>query len=85
MLRDEYLREVDRTEFSNCGLQVINVQALNSFAVVKCRIGCECSVNGAGWTAEFLVIDVWINKGQHWKALNRHASIANSDDKTPGV
>jgi SnoaL-like domain len=78
LLRSEYLNEVKRTQFQSCGVEVLNVQMLESFAIVNCRVDCEYALGNSGWKAHFLVTDVWVRKGEDWKILNRHASIPNA-------
>lgn len=77
LLRGGYLDEVKEASFRRCKVEVMDVQMLDSFAIVKCRIQCSYSINNTIWKTTLLVTDIWVKKGDAWKALNRHASMAN--------
>lgn len=82
LLRNEYLDEVKRTEFKSCHVTVLNVQALDTFAVVKCRLQCGYALGQTQWEADFIVTDVWVQKNRQWRVLNRHASVESEPAET---
>ena len=73
--REEYLNSMDSAAFGGCTVSLDQVQMLESTAVVRCRLECECMIADRGWNAVFLVTDVWVRRGATWKAVSRHASV----------
>ncbi len=76
LLRGQYLREVEETKLESCDVRVIDVQELESFAIVRCRMACEYWLEHFSAKAEFFITDVWVRYGEDWKALNRHTTVA---------
>ena len=71
LLTDEYLREVKRVRFMDCGVNPIDIQSIGRFAIVRCQLSCEYFAGDRKWTVEMLLTDIWVNRGGRWKALNR--------------
>jgi len=73
--RAEYIGSVDAAEFGGCHVDVYHVQQLDSIAIVRCLLTCDCTFGQRSWSASFLVTDVWVRQGKSWRAVSRHASI----------
>lgn len=73
--RDEYLASVGSAEFGCCDVAIDGVNLFGDTAVVRCRLECDCVFGQNSWRASFLVTDVWIRRGELWKAVSRHASV----------
>jgi ketosteroid isomerase-like protein len=73
--RQEYLTSVDSAEFGCFTVSVDYVQDLGDTAVVRSHLQCDCMLDKQCWHASFLVTDVWLRRGDAWKAISRHASL----------
>lgn len=73
--RREYLGSVVSAQFGCFEVTVDHIQQLGDTAVVRCALRCECLLQEGRWNAAFLVTDVWIRRGDRWRAVSRHASV----------
>jgi ketosteroid isomerase-like protein len=73
--RREYLGSVGSAEFGCFEIAVDHVQQLGDTAVVRCELRCDCLLQEGRWNAAFLMTDVWIRRGDRWRAVSRHASV----------
>ena len=50
------------------------VRVYDDAAVVNCILHCQALVAGQEWGGDFLLTDVWIKEGGHWRVVTRHSS-----------
>ena len=50
------------------------VRVYDDTAVVNCILHCQALVAGQEWGGDFLLTDVWIKEGGHWRVVTRHSS-----------
>jgi hypothetical protein len=77
LLKRDYLSEARRAPFRGCKLSLADVQLHGNYALVCCRIICEYRVGAKTWELDIIVADIWVNRKEGWKALNRKATAAS--------
>lgn len=50
------------------------VRVYDDTAVVNCIFHCHALVAGQEWGGDFLLTDVWVKEGSHWRVVTRHSS-----------
>ena len=50
------------------------VRVYDDTAVVNCILHCQALVAAQEWGGDFLLTDVWIKEGGHWRVVTRHSS-----------
>jgi ketosteroid isomerase-like protein len=70
---EDCLRPVE-VEQASYSFERWNIRAYDDTAVVNCILHCHALITGQDWGGDFLLTDVWVRQGGHWRVVSRHSS-----------